>query len=115
MIIGNSFLTLFHILVILLLFSLPLYPSNYMYIVRWIPIALIINWFIFDGCPLTFLDKKLDDREFIEYLISPIVKLSKQRMNNLLYLFIFIIFFFCNKKYYKHFYLNTINNLSTNS
>lgn len=104
--IRESFLKLFHIFVIFVLGTLPLYPAKIMYIIRWLPIALVINWFIFDGCPLTKIDKNLDDREFVEYLISPIIKLSKQRVNNLLYLFLFAVFFFCNKKYYEYIYTN---------
>jgi hypothetical protein len=91
-----------HLVFILFFVTLPLYPVKYMYIVRWIPIALLINWFIFEGCPLTIMDKNLNDEGFIEVLVKPFVKLSRKRIEILTYIFLFVVFLLCNRKYYKY-------------
>ena len=91
-----------HLVFIIFFITLPLYPAKYMYIIRWIPIALLINWFIFEGCPLTIMDNNLNDEGFIEVLVKPFVKLSRKRIEILTYIFLFVVFLLCNRKYYKY-------------
>jgi hypothetical protein len=99
----NSTTQLLHLLFIIFFVTLPLYPLRYMYLVRWVPLLLIINWFIFDGCPLTQIDINLDDKIFSQVLLEPAFKLKRSRAEILTYIILFMVFFFCNKKYYEQF------------
>ena len=92
---------LFHIAFLIFFITLPFYPLKYMYFVRWIPLMLIINWFIFDGCPLTNIDPNLDDKIFSQVLIEPVIKLKRSRVEILTYIILFLVFFLCNKQYYE--------------
>ena len=94
---------LLHLLFIIFFVTLPLYPIRYMYLIRWFPLLLIINWFIFDGCPLTRIDINLDDKIFSQVLLEPAIKLKRSRAEILTYIILFMVFFFCNKKYYEQF------------
>lgn len=93
-----------HMLFIIFFVLLPLYPAKYMYILRWIPLALLINWFIFEGCPLTMIDKNLNDEGFIEAIVKPFITLSRKRIEILTYIFLFVIFLLCDRKYYRFIY-----------
>ena len=95
-----DYLWLFHLCFVVFFCILPLLPYRYMYIVRWIPLILVIIWFIFDGCPLTIIDKNLDDEIFIQVLINPFIKLNRTRTEYLTMIFLFIVTILCNKKYY---------------
>ena len=94
---------LLHFIFIVFFISLPFYPPKYMCIVRWIPLLLIINWFVFNGCPFTNIDKDLDDQIFSQVLVKPFIELDRNRAEILTYIILFIVFFFCNRKYYIYF------------
>ena len=72
-----------------------------MYIIRWIPLLLILIWIVFDGCPLTHIDKEVDNNYFIKSYLDKYIILSNSRVDALTYLFLFIIFILCTEKYYK--------------
>ena len=93
--------SIIHLIFIIFFLSLPLFPSKYMYFLRWIPLILILNWFIFDGCPLTYIDKRLNDTSFIQVILNPFIKINESRMDILTYIFLFLVFIFCSEKYYK--------------
>lgn len=93
--------SIIHIIFIVFFCSLPLFPDRYMYIIRWFPLILIGVWIIFEGCPLTIIDKNLTDKTFIQVLIDPFIKLSKERVDILTTFFLFVIFALCNDKYYR--------------
>jgi hypothetical protein len=96
--------SIIHIIFILFFITLPLYPAKYMFILRWIPLLLIINWFVFEGCPLTMIDKNLNDEGFIEALTKPFITISKKRLDILTNIFLFVIFALCERKYYRYIY-----------
>mgnify|MGYP003389781864 CR=1 FL=1 len=73
-----------------------------MYIVRWLPLLLIIIWIVFDGCPLTHIDKEVEDQQFIKSYLDRYIMLSNSRIDALTYIFLFIIFILCTEKYYKN-------------
>tara|TARA_B100001094_G_C18190290_1_gene806692 strand:+ start:1004 stop:1306 length:303 start_codon:yes stop_codon:yes gene_type:complete len=98
----NIITSILHLIIVVLFLSLPLFPSKYMYYLRWIPFILILIWFIFDGCPLTNIDKTLNNQGFIYVIVNPFIKLSNTRIDVLTYLFLFIIFILCSEKYYKN-------------
>ena len=95
-----DYLWIFHMCFVIFFCILPLLPHRFMRIVRWIPLALVTIWFICDGCPLTHIDKNIDDEIFIQVLISPFIKLNRTRTEYLTMIFLFIVTILCNKKYY---------------
>ena len=97
--------TLFHLSFLIFFVSLPFWPPQYMYIVRWIPLALICIWFVFEGCPVTFMDKSLDDRIFTQILVKPFFpSITKERVIILTYIVLFIVSILCTQKYYGYIY-----------
>ena len=90
-----------HILIVVCFLLLPLLPSKYMYIIRWIPMVIIIIWILYDGCPLTHIDKEIEGNQFIKSLVNPFIKLSNSRIYAIMYYYVFIIFVLCTEKYYK--------------
>ena len=95
-----DYLWVLHLSIVVFFCILPLLPHRFMYITRWIPLSLVIIWFICDGCPLTNIDKNMDDEIFIQVLINPFIKLNRTRTEYLTMIFLFIITVLCNKKYY---------------
>lgn len=91
-----------HLVFVLLFFSLPLFPGSWMVLIRWIPLVLILGWFIFGNCPLTLIDEKLDDQGFIQVLLKPFVTLDRKRIDALTHIVLLLVFAFCTKKYYAH-------------
>ena len=77
-----------------------------MYVIRWFPLVLIINWFIFDGCPLTRIDINLDDKIFSQVLLEPAIKIKISRAEILTYIIFFMVFFFVIKNTMNNFYRN---------
>ena len=95
--------TLFHLAFLVFFISLPFWPLQYMYILRWVPFGLICIWFIFEGCPVTFMDKSLDDQIFTQILVKPFFpSISKERVIILTYIVLFIVSILCTQKYYEY-------------
>lgn len=82
--------------------TLPCWPADTMFFVRWFPLGLISIWFIFNGCPLTHIDESLDDQTFTEMLIKPFFgDIGRERVVSLTYIVLVVVTIICTQKYYE--------------
>ena len=99
--------TIVHLIFLIFFLSLPVWPEHLMYIVRWFPVGLTVIWFIFNGCPLTKIDKSLDDQTFTEAITKPLLgDIGKERIIALTYILLIVVTILCNAKYYNYIYNN---------
>jgi uncharacterized membrane protein YtjA (UPF0391 family) len=91
-----------HFVFLVFFVSLPFWPADTMFAVRWIPMGLISIWFIFNGCPLTHIDKSLNDQTFTEIFTKPLCgDIGEERVISLTYLVLFLVTILCTQKYYE--------------
>lgn len=95
--------SIIHFVFLVFFVSMPFWPEETMYVARWIPVGLISIWFIFNGCPLTHIDKSLDDQTFSEAIIKPIFgDIGRERVVSLTYIMLFVVTILCNQKYFEY-------------
>ena len=70
-----------HILMIIIIFSIPFFPIKYLQYLIFLPTMLYITWNLFDGCPWTKLHSKKEDEHFTLYLLKEYFpKITKEQV-----------------------------------
>jgi hypothetical protein len=65
-------LFLIHLLFIIYFLSIPFWPIRYLQYGVYAPILLATIWIIFNGCPLTHVQRELNDEYFSRVLLKHI-------------------------------------------
>ena len=80
-----DYLYVLHLLIMLLLVSIPAWPCYYLQYGIYIPLLLSASWILFDGCLLTKSQTNLNSnsftREIYDYIIPGISVKQAQRIN----------------------------------
>src|SRR4030042_5310552 len=77
-------LYIFHVLLTLLVLSIPCWPVSALRYGIYVPTALAVLWFLCDGCPISHMQsKELHGQSFVQSLLSPVVKLSGAQVERL--------------------------------
>jgi len=94
--------SIIHFIFLVFFISLPCWPVDTMYVIRWIPLGLICVWFTFNGCPLTHIDESLDDQTFTEMITKPIFgDIGRERVISLTYIVLVVVTILCTQKHYE--------------
>jgi hypothetical protein len=72
-IITMDLLYVLHLLIFLFICSIPFWNIKYLKVGVYIPIILVITWIIFNGCPLTKVQKNLHGDSFTKNLYKYIM------------------------------------------
>ena len=96
------FIKLLHLLFLIFFSSIPFWPKKYLKYGMFAPLTLATVWFIFEGCPLTMVDKNLNDEDFITVIVHSLnINLSQNRIRYLTYAYMLFITLIATRKYYK--------------
>lgn len=72
-----------HLLIFLFICSIPFWNVKYLKVGVYIPIILVIIWIIFNGCPLTKVQKNLHGDSFTQNLYRYIMpSITSNQTNN---------------------------------
>jgi hypothetical protein len=97
-------LFLVHLIIIIFVLSIPFWSINYLRYGVYIPLILSITWILFDGCPITLVQKDLNDeyfsRVFLRYIKPNITNQETARISYFILLVITYIGMYrlCNNK-----------------
>jgi len=80
-----------HYLIILFFISLPLYPVNILKYIYFVPIILPLLWIIYGNCPITDLDRKTNQSNFIHSLFLKVFPKITIKMSDHIITFILVL------------------------
>ena len=90
-------LYIIHLILTLLLFTIPFWPLNYLKYGVYIPLIISTIWVIFNGCPLTQIQTNLDSdnftQEIFQYFIPDISSTFTEHINTFILILVTVIGF----------------------
>lgn len=90
-------LFLLHLTFILFFLSVPFWPIKYLRYGVFTPLALATVWIVFDGCPLTFIQRDLNDEYFsrvlLKFFIPDITNETTSRFSYYILIFVTVVGF----------------------
>lgn len=89
-----------HVLILLMIISVPLWPARYLTFGVYIPLAITFMWLVFGACPLTDADPELE--HFTHHLVSNFVDgVSVETVDNALIFTMVLITFLSTRKLHR--------------
>jgi len=77
-------LAVLHLILNLLVLSIPFWPREWLKFGIWIPFALAVTWLLFDGCPLSHAQEDLQGQAFTHELLQRVwPSLTESRFDQL--------------------------------
>lgn len=81
-----------HLVFIIFFLSIPFWPIKYLTYGVFAPVILATIWVIFDGCPLTKIQKGLNDEYFARILLQPLFpNISKEQTTRFSYFLLLVV------------------------
>lgn len=72
-----------HLLILLVMISIPLWPPPYLKYGVYLPVILSATWVIFNGCPLTAIQSNIEGDNFTREIYSYIIpNISEKRADH---------------------------------
>lgn len=88
----TDFLFWFHLSFVVFFLSIPIWPRPYLRYGVYAPLALATIWILFEGCPLTNIDVRLNDEYFSQILLQPFVPdISKEATVRFTYYILLVV------------------------
>jgi len=95
MTVAHNFIEVLHYLIVLFIISIPFHPIVLLRITVYIPLFLFTIWLMFNGCPLTNVNKgKEDDMDFIHKTMRVcFTTISAKTVDNIVNYFLVVVIY----------------------
>lgn len=80
-----------HLLILLVMISIPLWPPPYLNYGVYLPVILSATWVIFNGCPLTAIQSNIEGENFTREIYSYIIPNISEKRADYITTFILIL------------------------
>lgn len=88
----TDFLFWFHLSFVVFFLSIPFWPRPYLRYGVYAPLLLATIWILFEGCPLTNIDVRLNDEYFSQILLQPFIPdISKEATARFTYYILLVV------------------------
>jgi len=85
-------LFILHLVFVIFFISIPFWPIKYLTYGVYAPLLLATIWIIFDGCPLTKVQRGLNDEYFARILLKPFrPNITKEQTTRFSYYILLIV------------------------
>ena len=72
-----------HVILLIILCSIPFWPLKYLMIGLLIPLALTALWVVCDGCPLSVMHPELNGETFDHNFLNKFITISPRTSNHI--------------------------------
>ena len=95
MTVAHNFIEILHYLIVLFIISIPFHPIVLLRITVYIPLFLFTIWLMFNGCPLTNVNKKdKNDLDFIHKTMRVcFTTISAKTVDNIVNYFLVVVIY----------------------